>query len=198
MPKKVSITLTWIFLFSPLVLGQSAGVYVDIGPCMNMESDEERYACYDLLEEQIRAAELRNTELPRVSIQRNTRNQTTPDSDRTSQSESRLNDTNGSESTEEFGLQPPSVTNEQLTNARILENEDGEQELMDTIVKLDSKVLNQWEISLAGGQVWHQINSKRYRLLEGMEVRIYPSPFGGSFRLTATNLNGFIQVRRIK
>ena len=53
-------------------------------------------------------------------------------------------------------------------------------------------------IDVDGGQVWYQINSKRFRLREGMQVRIYPSPFGGSFRLSASNMNGFIQVRRIQ
>lgn len=192
MPVKRLIVPTITLLILPVVnFAQSAGVYVDIGPCMAMEEDAERYACYDLLEEQIRAAQTRETELPRVSIQRNTR-QPAADvtvSDSSSEDEASVVD---------FGRETPATTSNRETTARLLDNEDGGQELIDAIVALKEPLPNQWQVTLASGQVWHQINSKRYRLQEGMEIRIYPSPFGGSYRLSATNLNGFIQVRRIQ
>jgi len=69
------LSLLLPLLFAVHVQAQSAGIYVDIGPCMAMEVDEERYACYDLLEEQMRAAEQREVDLPVVSIERNARSQ---------------------------------------------------------------------------------------------------------------------------
>ena len=54
------------------------------------------------------------------------------------------------------------------------------------------------EVTLANGQVWRQTYSDSYNLLVGHEVRIYPSGFGQAFRLTATELRGFIQVERVK
>jgi len=185
-----------LFLFIPAVQAQSASVYVDIGPCMGINEDEDRYACYDQLEEQIRAARSRESELPVVSIQRNIRAaQQQEVADATEE-----NDSNNDEQSvvEEFGRQSPAISQSRVENARVLANEDGEQELVDTISSLRERLPSQWAVTLAGGQVWHQVNSKAYRLREGMEIRIYPSPFGGSFRLSATNLNGFIQVRRVQ
>ena len=187
-----------IFFFIPAVQAQSASVYVDIGPCMGISENAIRYACYDQLEEQIRAAQARESELPVVSIQRNiraTQQQEVADA-------AEENDSNGDNDqqsvVEGFGRQSPAISNARVENARVLANEDGEQELVDTISALRERLPSQWEVTLAGGQVWHQVNSKAYRLREGMEIRIYPSPFGGSFRLSATNLNGFIQVRRVQ
>jgi len=98
----------------------------------------------------------------------------------------------------DFGRETVSASRNRENTARVLETDDGEKELVDLVARLDEKVPNQWEITLESGQVWYQINSKRFRLREGMQVRIYPSPFGGSFRLSASNMNGFIQVRRIQ
>lgn len=54
------------------------------------------------------------------------------------------------------------------------------------------------EVTLANGQVWRQTSSDRYNLLVGHEVRVYPSGFGESFRLTATKVRGYIQVQRVR
>ena len=192
-------------LFAFLTTGafaQGASVYVDIGPCMAMDTDAQRYACYDLLEDQIRAAQTRQTELPVLSIPRNTRqSQEQVQAAPAPQSVEQVVESDSgpeSDAVGEFGLEAATTASNREATARVLESDDGAQELVDTITKLDERVLNQWEVTLASGQVWQQINSKRYRLREGMEVRIYASPFGGSFRLSATNLNGFIQVRRIQ
>jgi len=170
-------------------IAQEDPVYVDISPCMAMQSDESRYNCYDLLEAQIRAAKERESSLPVVSIQRNVRQ---------NQTENEQSDEVEVDTVASFGTENAAVGQNRAATARVLENADGEQELVDLITLLDMKVPNQWEITLASGQVWRQINSKRFRLREGMEVRIYPSPFRGSFRLSASNINGFIQVRRIQ
>ena len=185
------LSLLLPLLFAVHVQAQSAGVYVDIGPCMAMEVDEERYACYDLLEEQMRAAEQREVDLPVVSIERNARSQQTSHQ---ANDEPEVMET----SISDFGRETVSASRNRENTARVLETDDGEKELVDLVARLDGKVPNQWEITLESGQVWYQINSKRFRLREGMQVRIYPSPFGGSFRLSASNMNGFIQVRRIQ
>lgn len=195
MLSRIAAVCTLIALMAFQAQAQTAGVYVDIGPCMAMESDEERYACYDLLEAQIRAAQTREVSLPTVSIPRNTRQQQAPVNEVVDAVEDSANTV---ETIDGFGRESVSTTRNREASARVLETEEGDNELVDTVTNLDERIPNQWEITLASGQVWHQINSKRYRLREGMEVRIYPSPFGGSFRLTAANVNGFIQVRRVQ
>lgn len=175
------------------VLSQTSGVYVDIGPCMAMTDNTRRYACYDLIEQQVRASQRAKIELPVVSLPRNIPEEQ-PDTDIASENQDHIEQDN----IENFGQETPATSRNREVNAKILANDEGEQELVDIISDLNERLPGQWQITLASGQVWHQINSKNYRLREGMEVRIYPSPFGGSFRLSATNLNGFIQVQRVQ
>jgi hypothetical protein len=57
---------------------------------------------------------------------------------------------------------------------------------------------NDYRITLENGQIWRQTQARRYALRTGYHVRVYPSPWGESFRLAAEELNGFIQVQRIQ
>jgi len=81
--------------------------------------------------------------------------------------------------------------------ARIVETEDGREELRDVVLDLDT-YRNMLTITLASGQVWRQTHSRRFNLREGDEVRIYPSRWGDSYRLETDRLNGFIQVGRVE
>jgi len=193
MIKKLSIIFMLMLSTFTSVLSQTNSVYVDIGPCMAITDNTRRYACYDLIEQQVRAAERTKIEYPVVSLPRNIpENQ--PETDIASENQDHIDQNN----IEDFGQETPATSRNREVNAKILSNDDGDQELVDTISDLNERLPGQWQITLASGQVWHQINSKNYRLREGMEVRIYPSPFGGSFRLSAINLNGFIQVQRVQ
>ncbi len=71
-------------------------------------------------------------------------------------------------------------------------------ELVDKIVEVKEHEPGQLMITLANGQVWYQTDSRRYFLRKGMEVRIYPGIFGASWRMSAPELNSFIQVKRLK
>jgi hypothetical protein len=53
-------------------------------------------------------------------------------------------------------------------------------------------------ITLDNGQVWRQKVPKWYPLQPGQQVTLYPTKWGGSFRLTAENLKSFIQVERVR
>src|SRR5690606_31006763 len=80
--------------------------------------------------------------------------------------------------------------------AQVIADSAGTQELHDTIAGLQEREPGRWLITLESGQVWYQTNSGRIRLRKGMEVRIYPSPLGGSFRLAGTDsTTGFVQVQ---
>ncbi len=56
----------------------------------------------------------------------------------------------------------------------------------------------QYVITLANGQVWHQVVPERYLLREGDRVRLYPTHWGTHYRLTTQAHRGFIQVERLK
>lgn len=83
---------------------------------------------------------------------------------------------------------------------RIETNADGEAELIDEIVDMQERVPGRYLITLASGQVWYQTNSQRMRLRKGMQVRIYPSALGGSWRMARADgeQSGFIQVTRVE
>jgi len=52
-------------------------------------------------------------------------------------------------------------------------------------------------ITLDNGQVWRQSSPRRYNLSTGAEVRLRPTRFGASYRLTDPNVGSYIQVRRV-
>lgn len=96
-------------------------------------------------------------------------------------------ETSSASSVESFGRE----------QARVVENEDGREELVDVVSEIDT-YRNMLTITLASGQVWRQTHTKRFNLRKGDEVRIYPSRWGESFRLETDRLNGFIQVGRVQ
>ena len=71
-------------------------------------------------------------------------------------------------------------------------------DIFSTIAALDEVRPNVYTVTLENGQIWRQAGSQRYPLRVGFEVRIYPSRWGGLYRLSAIDRNGFIQVERIR
>ena len=71
-------------------------------------------------------------------------------------------------------------------------------DIVSTIVELRETVPNAYMITLANGQVWRQMRPKIYRLRVGHSVRIYPTHWGSSFRLTVEELRSYIQVERVQ
>ena len=103
---------------------------------------------------------------------------------------------------EEFGLNesnPASgrTENQGKNEPYVVENDKGEEELIGRVTSLD-KGPNGWIITLEQGQVWRQMISKRFQLREGQQVRIYPTIWGKSYRLTLVDGGGFIQVERVR
>jgi hypothetical protein len=86
----------------------------------------------------------------------------------------------------------------QDSSARVVDGEEGREELHDRIEQLKSTPTGRWIVTLASGQVWQQTVTSSYSLRKGMEVRIYPTRWGNSYRLSAQGLKGFIQVERVK
>jgi len=80
---------------------------------------------------------------------------------------------------------------------RVMEGTDGKTELIDTIAALEQRMPTLQLITLQSGQKWVQMIDKRYPMRVGDEVRIYPSFWGKSYRLTVARLAGYIQVQRV-
>ena len=65
-----------------------------------------------------------------------------------------------------------------------------------TITKLREQAPDRYVITLDNGQVWQMNQAKRYPLSVGQQVRVVSTRWGPSFRLTAIEHGGFVQVRR--
>jgi hypothetical protein len=81
--------------------------------------------------------------------------------------------------------------------ARVETNEEGMQELVDTIASLRTINQSLVEVTLESGQVWRQMLSKRYPIVVGDTITIRPTRWGSSYRLTSERISGYIQVERV-
>jgi hypothetical protein len=217
----VSVVLTALVLVTGAAQLQAQALNVaskDITPCMQIANEAAKYACYLRLEAEVLAARVNlpaseasqlatpATQVPAVQVQptppavvaesavpisapavqvQSTQRASLPAATSTAQDD---------EAVATFGNQTSTAT------AQIQVTPDGEQVLHDTVVALQERNPNRFLITLESGQVWYQSNSQRFRLTEGMAVRIYLSPLKGSYRLGRDDgkENGFIQVERIK
>lgn len=73
-----------------------------------------------------------------------------------------------------------------------------EPEFSGTITDLRETIPDRWVITLDNGQVWQMNQSKRYPLRVGLDVRVYPTRWGPSYRLSAPDHGGYVQVRRAR
>jgi hypothetical protein len=182
---------------------------IEVSRCVNIKSAIERLTCYDELVDQaqqtrsdLEAADLSEPEsdsgsdAPVTIIEQESSadaatapvavTQSTPVKEQVPVTEQPIDQT--SRVTEEnFGLPPEKQ-----------EDEKDLIELHSTISKLREYVPGRYLITLENGQVWRQMVAERYRLRVGHNVRIYPSRWGKSFRLSAEELKGFIQVERVR
>jgi hypothetical protein len=71
-------------------------------------------------------------------------------------------------------------------------------EIVAVVTELRETVPNTWTITLDNGQVWRQTPPKFYPLRPGIEVRLYPTGWGDSYRLTVAEQKSFIQVQRVR
>ena len=185
------------FLSTP-VLGQSP-VMADIAPCMRIAEDAARYACYDQLEDSVKAtmsptlpvAEKTVVTAPAppaasVAASQPAAPANTPEVNRRPEPVS--------DAVESFGQQTPAQA------AKVQTNSDGDAELHDTIISMQEREPGRWLFTLASGQIWYQVNSQRINLRKGDEVRIFPSPIGNSWRMgkAVGKEVGFVQVKRVQ
>ena len=76
--------------------------------------------------------------------------------------------------------------------------EAAENQIVATIAALRERGPNSYLITLDNGQMWDQVRPQWYALRPGLEVRLYPTNWGESHRLTSVEHGGFIQVRRVR
>jgi hypothetical protein len=85
-----------------------------------------------------------------------------------------------------------------LPEEKINDRNEKANELIATVAELKELNRNRFIITLENGQAWEQMETKRFVLAEGDEVRIYPTRWGGSYRLSSQSHRGYIQVQRLR
>lgn len=73
-----------------------------------------------------------------------------------------------------------------------------ENEILATIADLRERQPNAWLITLDNGQIWDQVRPQWYPLTPGDEVRLYPTNWGSSYRLSKLDRGGYIQVQQVR
>jgi hypothetical protein len=160
----------------------SAELNVDLAQCIGLESDVERFACYQervdatlAADEPSTAAEAASNTVPVERAGTNDERQRSGDGD-----------ISGQGATEATAVRAvPDQPDESDTD-----------EIFSTIAALREQLPDRWVITLENGQVWQMVQSKPYPLRVGLEVRLYATKWGGAYRLTVPEHGGHVQVRR--
>lgn len=192
--QKHLVSYTILAGFSCVASVSSYGqITVDVSSCVNIESHLERLTCYDKQAANSKAEPvLEGTAVLEVTSVKPT-TAVEAIAQPVVQSATVLQATVQSTSTgvvteENFGL---AASRKEQEKKEVVE-------LFSTISALKERVPGRFRITLENGQIWSQKAAERYRLKVGDEVRIYPSGWGSSFRLTVIDKSGFIQVERLK
>lgn len=180
---------------------QDAPVMIDASICMRFETSVERLVCF---EEQAKAAAGTSTasqgSLPVLRIDRSAPAATTgPAAPAPITPAPQAATTSGAQPAAPVaGTATDPEASFGLAESREDRDKRNNREMFGTIESLRELSPNRYVITLTNGQVWRQMRADLYNLRAGHQVRIYPTRWGSSYRLTVEELKGFIQVERIR
>ncbi|MFO7285516.1 MAG: hypothetical protein C0P79_001585 [Gammaproteobacteria bacterium] len=169
---------------------------VDVGACVGLDSPEERFACYERSVEAARRARGESAQAvtePPPSIEPKPSERPAAAA-AASSSSTRPAASSAAVVEREIPVRVDDDFGKRQPRRKVEERP----ELRSTIVALRETVPNTYLITLENGQVWRQMEGSRYPIHVGDSVRIYPSRWGGSYRLSVENVHGFIQVERVR
>jgi hypothetical protein len=160
---------------------------VDLAQCIDLISDAERFACYqervdDALAEREASRPVAAADASRVTAARPPPTQAAGESE----PPPRRRGARDRRPAASAAVQPESLSN----------NASGGDEILTTITGLRETIPDVWIITLDSGQVWQMTRAQRYPLRIGLKVRLSSTRWGDSYRLTAPEHGGFVQVRR--
>jgi hypothetical protein len=159
---------------------ESDRVTIDAARCLELESPDERLACFERQVGEARSGE--RAEPPATTIPQPAPSAAAP------------------------AATPPAPPAALPTPDRTVdvaqqpqrERADAQGEWVGSITALSQRMPNRYVVTLDNGQVWEQQLAERYPLQVGQRVRVYQSRWGETYRLQAEGKNGFIQVTRAR
>jgi hypothetical protein len=173
---RIAAATAAVLAVSPAFGQEADSVTVDVGQCVDIESAEERFACY---EAQVDAATKADEAAGREA----------PDSAAAGPAPAAQT---GSRRAGE--VRPSSEASRAAEAGSAAEAGD----IFGRIGSLRQTVPDAYLITLEDGHVWRQTYPKRYFLRAGDDVRIYPSTWGTDYRLTVVGRSGYIQVEQVR
>lgn len=167
-------------------MAQDSGrVTIDASRCLEIESADERLACFERQVGEARAPE-RND--PPAPAPRATPQAATPPV--------------GVPPVATPQAAPPATPTPDRTvdvaDQPQRDRADAQGEWVGSITALRQRLPDRWVVTLDNGQMWEQQLAERYPLAVGQRVRVYQSRWGEAYRLQADGKNGFIQVTRVR
>jgi hypothetical protein len=199
-----TIPFSFGILFSAMSVAadNAAPVIIDASPCLEIVSPIERLACF---EAQANAVQGRGTAIPQqnqpvVSGPRDSGQQPSQPAPQTQPRPASETPQVVAQEPETARIPPAdSVENNfGLPEEKFSDEKAKADELSARVATLKELAPNRFLITLQNGQVWEQMQSKRFALEEGDEVRIYSTRWGSSYRLASLSHKGFIQVQRLR
>lgn len=176
----------------------SSSVTVDVSQCIRLGSEAERLSCFaaqvDAVLEQHDAA---GVEEPVTATENAAAGQRRGSEDETSSAPERPDQRAAERRAAESRTVKARAT-EPRVSVQSPQSEPDATEYYGTVVALRERLPNSYVITLDNGQIWEQVEPKRYLLRPGLEVRIYSTRWGGRYRLSGADTGGHIQVRRLR
>lgn len=205
---KAGLVITLVLAGNALV-GSSAGfaqaagdLSIEVGECVALTSAEERYACFERQVDAARTEEAASANDADALGAQSSRSTAVPSPARELASTIDAADRPGGAQEAEQTLeaeqtQETEQTQQARPTQRTRQAEQTEQ-IVSAIAALDEVLPNRYLVTLENGQTWRQMTSQRYPLRVGRHVRVYPTRWGNSYRLTTEDSKGFIQVERVR
>lgn len=172
-------------------------VLVDVAACLELKTREAQLECYESqVSDELRQRRVESgVEEPETVSSADAA--TTRAEPAREASASSLTETDRSER-DEPSASDNNRTREVAAGRPETDTNETEDEIVATVTSLRELEPNTFMIYLDNDQVWRQNRPKTYPLRVGAEVRLRPTRWGTSYRLTDPNLASFIQVERVR
>jgi len=200
--KTLPVSLGMLLSTAAFAADNTAPVIIDASPCLEITRSIERLTCF---EDQANAAQRGGTSIPQqnppvVSVPRNTRPQPAQSDQQATQQVQPQPATEAPQPAESASVNTTDSFEDNfgLPEENINDRYEKANELIATVAELKELNRNRFIITLENGQTWEQMETKRFALAEGDEVRIYPTRWGNSYRLSSQSHRGYIQVQRLR
>jgi hypothetical protein len=184
---------------SQAALGEDTeALAVDLADCVELQSPEERFECYESRVEAARRERAPEAAADPGASGAGVRTVVIPPAAQapSAQRESREPARGTAQPADEVLRTGPNEETFGLSQRRPEANE--RTEIRATVASVRETIPQTYIIELENGQIWRQMRPRQYHLRPGHHVTIYSTNWGRAYRLSADELNGFIQVERVR